>query len=274
MRGGVSCSVHQVTLETGMESRQQLILRRYGDNWAEDPAVSGREFRLLQVLSEERLPVPKPYLHDEATATLVMARLPGRATLQPRNLPSYLTQLAESLAHVHRQPTEGLQFLPRVRKRDERLLGYGPRTDDPLYLEVWAEVQRLAPAIPDGKSLVHGDFWPGNTIWFRDRLSGVIDWEMAGLGNPARDVATCRCDLSNLFDLSAADTFTKLYEQHTGEPARDLRFWDLFICTGALRYMEDWSRGYRDLGRKELTAEEAKRRVAAFARAALAAPQD
>ncbi|MDQ3811321.1 MAG: phosphotransferase, partial [Chloroflexota bacterium] len=119
------------------------------------------------------------------------------------------------------------------------------------------------------RKLLHGDFWPGNTIWFRQRLTGVIDWELARLGDAARDVATCRCDLAVLFDLATADLFARLYEAATGAAVPNLPFWDVYSSTSALWYMSDWVRAYQMLGRRDLTADQARGRVAVFAEAAL-----
>jgi hypothetical protein len=93
---------------------------------------------------------------------------------------------------------------------------------------------------------------------------------MAALGFPAKDVATCRCDLTNLFDLATAEAFTRLYEEHMGERIDDLPFWDLQVVTGALQYIHHWAEGYRALGRADLSGARAKQTVDLFARAALA----
>ena len=100
--------------------------------------------------------------------------------------------------------------------------------------------------------LLHGDFWPGNTVWYRERLSGVIDWEMAHRGDPARDVATCRGDLAILFGRAAADDFTRRYEAARGAPVHGLAFWNLYTVRGAMRYMDEWAVGYRALDRPDL----------------------
>jgi aminoglycoside phosphotransferase (APT) family kinase protein len=36
-------------------------------------------------------------------------------------------------------------------------------------------------------SLLHGDYWPDNTLWRDGRLVCVIDWEDAALGDPLAD---------------------------------------------------------------------------------------
>lgn len=38
-------------------------------------------------------------------------------------------------------------------------------------------------------ALVHGDFGLHNVLWTQDRISGVIDFDHAAVGDPAMDVA-------------------------------------------------------------------------------------
>ena len=67
---------------------------------------------------------------------------------------------------------------------------------------MWAAAQRgwrRVSQLPERRALVHGDYWPGNLLWRRGRLIGVIDWEQPRLGDPTKDVATCRGDLNILF---------------------------------------------------------------------------
>jgi len=275
LRGGVSCSVHALLLESAADTRQNVVVRRYGEDWNNDPDVCEREFKLLQALARLDYPAPRPLLLDRdgaifATPTLVMTRLSGRADLQPRNIDGFLEQLAQALANLHRLPTSGSDFLPRHTDRVESAIERRAQREDPLESTVWQRVHALWPTVARDTRVIHGDFWPGNTVWYRTRLSGVVDWEMAALGTPARDVATCRCDLANLFDPDTADAFARRYERAAGASVSDLAFWDLLVSTGALRYIDDWSVGYRALGRDDLTAPEARRRVERFARAALA----
>ena len=46
-----------------------------------------------------------------------------------------------------------------------------------------------APAKPDRKVIVHGDAGPGNFMFDRERFTGLIDWEMAHVGDPMEDFA-------------------------------------------------------------------------------------
>jgi hypothetical protein len=60
--------------------------------------------------------------------------------------------------------------------------------------------------------LLHGDFWPGNTLWRDGRLVAVIDWEDAAVGDPLADVANARVELLWALGLEAMDDFTRRYE--------------------------------------------------------------
>ena len=56
-------------------------------------------------------------------------------------------------------------------------------------------------------TFVHDDFWPGNTVWYRGRLTGVIDWTYGEVGDPRTDVAQCRLDLALINGAGVSDTF-------------------------------------------------------------------
>jgi aminoglycoside phosphotransferase (APT) family kinase protein len=205
-----------------------------------------------------------------------MSRLPGRALLMPRDPAAYVEQLASTLATLHRLPTAELDFLPDEYQFVAKHIQRGPSSADPIEVEVCAAVASRWPAIdraPHRRSLIHGDFWPGNTIWYRERLIGVIDWEMTRLGDPAKDVATCRCDLSMLFGVEAAEAFTRHYEARTGARVADLTVWDLYVVRGALRYLHHWEEGYHALGRTDLNDQVARGRVTSYVRALLADAQ-
>ena len=79
--------------------------------------------------------------------------------------------------------------------------------------------------------LLHGDYWPGNTLWQRGTLVCVIDWEDAVLGDPLADVANARMELTMAFGPTAAADFTDQYRALV--PALDLTalpHWDLYAA--------------------------------------------
>jgi aminoglycoside phosphotransferase (APT) family kinase protein len=273
LKGGISCSVHALRVERPDGTTTEVVVRRMDPAWGPSAnAIAEREFRLLEVLARHNFPSPRPLLLDRSGERLeapgmIITRLPGRGVLLPRNVPSFVDQLAATMVQLHTLPTDELGFLPPQRDSVDAVIARGPDNDEPFHLEVWAAVRELWPNIKAAgrKDLLHGDYWPGNVVWHRDRLSGVVDWEETKLGHSIRDLATCRCDMSVLLGAEAAARLTAAYPGDKSE----LPFWDLYVSTGALRYMHEWVRGYNDLGRVDLDAQMARERVKNFAAAAL-----
>jgi aminoglycoside phosphotransferase (APT) family kinase protein len=276
LHGGVSSTVHVVHLAGPNGKRQAVVVRRYGAYAQKyDRGACEREFRILELLTEFGQPVPRPLLLETAesafeTPTIVMERVVGRPMLAPRDLADYLRQLAETLLALHQLPTEPFDFLPDTRWSVERALRaeLTPR-GDPLQDAVWQTAHSLWPELKcSQRTLVHGDYWPGNVLWRRGRLISVLDWEISRVGDPTKDVATCRGDLTVLFGLEVADAFVAAY-QTAGGQVENLRFWDLLVSTWAVREMVGWAVAYPLLGRRDITPALACERIRIFARAAL-----
>lgn len=283
LRGGISSGMHAVTLLGPGEARKRIVVRRYGDWWHEhNRSVVKREWTVLTALARAGAPAPRPLWLDEAgdtfgRMTMVTTCLPGRGLLAPRDLGSYVRQLAGAIFQVHQTP---LTATERVLLPDQHadLLKLLDRNAPPERLARWplgAGVWRALKHCPLPKSsapgsLLHGDFWPGNTVWQRGKLTGVVDWEQPRIGNPAQDVGYCQVDLTHLFGLEAAQAFREAYEAAAGHPLPDLPFWELYAVSVALPEAENWVRGYHDLGRTDVTAEVARERLTLFAQAALA----
>ena len=66
-------------------------------------------------------------------------------------------------------------------------------------------------------TFVHRDFHPGNVLWRRGRLSGVVDWANACRGPAGCDLAHCRANLMELSGRESADRFLAAYKSLTGE---------------------------------------------------------
>ena len=193
------------------------------------------------VMAPEVLVVLEPA--DEIGTGFVMRALPGTPDpAQILAMPSpdaLLADLAHALAAVHRVPTAGLaapvmDTAAALAELKARYLCYGG--DRPiLALAVrWLEGHVPAPVAP---RLVHGDFRLGNLLAQHGRLSGVLDWELAHLGDPHEDLAYgcmivwrfARPDRP-AFGLGSIDALVAAYEAAGGgavDPAR-LRFWLIY----------------------------------------------
>jgi aminoglycoside phosphotransferase (APT) family kinase protein len=86
--------------------------------------------------------------------------------------------------------------------------------------------------------LLHRDFHPGNVLWRRSQVSGVVDWLGCCAGPAAADVGHCRI---NLLTLGAEVTgrFTALWERASGTAYHP--WGDLVTIVGFLDDLrDDW----------------------------------
>jgi len=284
LRGGVASGMHAVQLRGPGDATRWVVVRRYG-RWRveNDPLVAQREWATLAALERVAAPTPQPlWLDADGTVfgcpTIVTSRLPGRGLLAPRDPLAYARGLADGLAAIHAAPLEPRELSLLVDQRSE-LADLLERDAPPSGLaqrpggtDAWAMMRcwwpRIHPASPP--RLVHGDFWPGNTLWHYGRLSGIVDWEQVRQGDPAQDVACCRLDLALLLGADAAAEFLRAYEAASGQPVARLAFWDLYMTTWATTGLDVWLKGYHDLGRTDLSIGEARARLARFTEDALA----
>ncbi len=89
-------------------------------------------------------------------------------------------------------------------------------------------------------SVLHGDFWPGNVLWEKGVLSGVIDWEDAALGSALSDLACTRAELAVAYGEAAVGRFTKRYLGQSPLVTTDLPLWGIYVSSAALATMEHW----------------------------------
>lgn len=76
--------------------------------------------------------------------------------------------------------------------------------------------------MPVSPVLVHLDYWHGNILWHRGRISAVVDWDFAGYGDPAIDVAYFRMNMYLRGIKEAADVFLRAYEEGAGKVVKNL----------------------------------------------------
>jgi aminoglycoside phosphotransferase (APT) family kinase protein len=139
----------------------------------------------------------------------VMERLPGRGFLRgvrwdkfvadfPKvciRWPGVLVEVAERLHQVDPAPVlaaaakSGIVASQLAAHRHiefvaAKLGAFGDRRTD----EALAWMTENEPACVDEPSIIHGDLWPANVLMHRGHLTGLVDWTMAGIGDPALDL--------------------------------------------------------------------------------------
>jgi aminoglycoside phosphotransferase (APT) family kinase protein len=253
------------------------------ENYHSDASSVEREYRTLELLAAHDVPAPHPLLLDASGAhfgvpCMVVSRLPGRPVLYPRSWHLFITRLAASLAAVHRLTPEvadlshlaGASGSSRIEERMSGPLHHRLR-ENRLAERAWSVLRERRDSIPPvAPALMHDDFWPGNTVWYRGRLSGIVDWGSACIGDPRTDVAQCRVDLTLMYGGDRAEEFARAYEKLTApEALRDLWFWDAYLSLHAIASLEYYVEGYFDVGLRDQTLSQRQARLEAFLEDAL-----
>ncbi len=213
------------------------------------------EFHLLTAAFEAGVTVPEPLACCEDTAVIgkqfvVMRRVAGVALGQKvaRDLSlggdrEVLTErLGAELARIHAMTptTHVFEFLKPPEESDSLAEFYRqldgleePRSAIEWGLR-WLTLNRLPPEEP---VLLHHDFRTGNYMVDTEGLTGILDWEFAGWGEPHEDLGwfTAMCWRFGQRDkpaggIGSRQAFYRGYEQASGrivDPKR-VYFWEVF----------------------------------------------
>jgi len=229
--------VHAVTVETSTGQRHALVLRRWIDGEADwTRAAVERERVALVGLADSAVPAPRFVAASLGADTdghpsLLMTRVRGRVNLEPKEPGDWLGQMAAALPPIHALGIDAAPAQLWRRVSDLRVPAWSTRP------WLWREARELlAGPAPEGSSFIHADFQHFNLLWWRERLSGVVDWTMTGRGAPDRDVGHCRLNLAVLFSSAWAERFRLAYEAEAGRPIE--RWWDVSeLCEYSDRWM-------------------------------------
>lgn len=210
-----------------------LIVRADGG----DGPLSGTELTLereavvYRALKDSGLPVPRLLGVDPEQGAMVLTRMPGTAEWSDTALDGLLSALGElhaldverlELPGLARRALDDLELWGRI--ATERIHPPSPLVD--LALEV---LRARYPGEPDRLVLCHGDAGPGNVLHCSGRVTALLDWEFAHVGDPVDDLAwvTARAVLFGLKLPDFARRVREHYEPAAGvavDPAR-LTYW-------------------------------------------------
>ncbi|MDE2436662.1 MAG: phosphotransferase family protein [Sphingomonadales bacterium] len=199
---------------------------------------------------------------DGLGAGFVMRAIVGTAEpatiLDTPDADGLLREIAREMAATHRVDLSALDLPlfengPALDQLRERFLGYGG--DRPILALGLSWLERnIPPPVPP--RLVHGDFRMGNLLVENGHLTGVLDWELAHLGDPHEDLAyACmtvwrfsRPDRPAL-GLATVETLAQAYREAGGETFDPVRFhfWlvyrTLWWALGCLQMANTWRSG-------------------------------
>ena len=235
------------------------------------PTDRGIEFRLLQ-RAKAALGVNAPdaialdatgaYVEREA---LVIERLSGSSDLSPLfggadsdKLEAVATSLCEQFAKMHLASVEAID--PDGELRDPLKKGVDTSSWEayvrsqiaylkrnyvntafdalPIFYDAYCSLEQNLPT-PARLTFVHGDAQPSNYLYAGDKISGIIDWELAHIGDPREDLGALYHVQGLMgWDLMGAvkvdGGFLGHYTKLTGIPVsrKDLDFFRLLWLSG------------------------------------------
>jgi aminoglycoside phosphotransferase (APT) family kinase protein len=253
LSGGVSAQVTGIEVEEPGGRRRRLVLHQYGAaNLHSDPRAASTEYRLLELLWERGLPVPRPWFADEDGSigpgpSLLQDLIDGERVDDPPDLVDFTGQLAATLAGLHDAGIARADVPSLADACDDVPRRLGTRPSVPSHFRS-ANAVRAAlaenwpPPQVNRPVALHGDYWPGNVLWRDGRLVGVIDWEDALFGDPLADLAVTRIEIAWAHGAAAMRTLTNQYLAL--RPAVDVStmpLWDLHAALRAATFdIDSW----------------------------------
>jgi aminoglycoside phosphotransferase (APT) family kinase protein len=235
----------------GRVERAELVLRTTpGGPGLVEPYDMAKQFTVMRALAASNVPVPSVRWLEEDELLLgrpffVMDKLEG--TVFEYIVPDYvrgggsekLRRMSENFvgafADLHRWDWHGseLEKLDQGPGSLDRELAWWRSEMDRVKLAPLPAMERLcdwlAANMPEeaGRVVLHGDCKWGNIMWDDETVIGVLDWEMAQIGDPLIDIgyATMLWELGPITAADgsiSADEFLALYEQASGIPVHDI----------------------------------------------------
>jgi aminoglycoside phosphotransferase (APT) family kinase protein len=247
---------------------RSVVVRQYGP-WHrdDDPHPGIVESVVLEHLSANGISAPELILGDEATRimgapAIVTSLVDGHSNLNPVDSESWVAQLVAAIAEVHSLPIHAslrtlIQPLyPRLEKSFSRPEPPAKVAQHPLGTDLWWAAKRLWPAVEKPtSSLVHGDYWAGNTLWKDEKLVAIVDWEEPRIGEPTFDIADLVQDAA-FSGIDIEQTAIDRYERVSGRSLRDYKFWSMVVAIGAMPDPGEWAAGLHLMVGITITPEE------------------
>lgn len=201
---------------------------------------------LDKLSSHSNLPVPKVYLFERDTSILgnqffVMEKIEGnsyvpwskegRVFFEKAAKGPIPEQFVNYLADLHNLDYKTIELDPSMYKGNEQnyidfkikeledIYANFKFMDDPIVTDAieWLKVNK-PKTVP--LCIIHNDYRTGNLMYKDDKITGILDWEAAEIGDPRMDIAyVCakanRMDSPLLSYIIAKDTFFQLYKEKT-----------------------------------------------------------
>jgi aminoglycoside phosphotransferase (APT) family kinase protein len=242
LTGGVSAQVYALEVAYSSGAVAQMVLREHSP--VESHYTAELEFDLLKALHSLDLPVPQPILFDAgctlaANPFVIMTAIPGSSVIPAGNAFEYIDEMARQLFRIHQAPIQNLPTLPSRLDPLPEVFEYLPAASE------WGGLKARLRALTDtgfkgAPCLLHGDYWAQNLLWEQGRITGVLDWEDAAIGDPLSDVAGASVELRYLFGREGMQRFIAAYSALSSVDPTRLALWQVYVAAAAQHFMSTW----------------------------------
>ncbi len=260
LEGGVSSEVFLIVVES-KKGEEKIVLRTEGGQPAENSIKT--EYLLLEKLHQTKVPCAKPIHLDHSKEILdkdfmLMTYLEGTIEIPKIKNFGFLNKMVGILKNIHNVDTKILPTLPCRFDPTYDLFEFLPNAR--INKELKAILKGYDTSYSGKPVLLHGDFWPGNILWTKDEISGVLDWEYAAIGDPVSDLAVASLELKYDYGRRGVDRFLDLYSKNFSIDQSRLSLWLIYVSASTLFFIDEWNleKARKNLMRREamLTIEE------------------
>ncbi len=254
LEGGVSSEVFLIAVES-KKGEEKIVLRTEGGPPAENSIKT--EYLLLEKLHQTKVPCAKPIHLDHSQEILdkdfmLMTYLEGTIEIPKIKNFGFLNKMVGILKNIHNVDTKILPTLPCRFDPTYDLFEFLPNAR--IIKELKAILKGYDTSYSGKPVLLHGDFWPGNILWTKDEISGVLDWEYAAIGDPVSDLAVASLELKYDYGKRGVDRFLDLYSKNFSIDQSRLSLWLIYVSASTLFFIDEWN---LEKARKNLMKREA-----------------
>lgn len=254
LEGGVSSEVFLIVTESN-KGEEKIVLRTEGGPPAENSIKT--EYLLLEKLHQTKVPCAKPIHLDHSKEILdkdfmLMTYLEGTIEIPKIKNFGFLNKMVGILKNIHNVDTKILPTLPCRCDPTYDLFEFLPNAR--INKELKAILKGYDTSYSGKPVLLHGDFWPGNILWTKDEISGVLDWEYAAIGDPVSDLAVASLELKYDYGKRGVDRFLDLYSKNFSIDQSRFSLWLIYVSASTLFFIDEWN---LEKARKNLMKREA-----------------
>ena len=254
LEGGVSSDVFLIEVQIDL-TLKKLVLRTSGSLPAEN--IIETEFELLKVIYGKEIPCAEPLLLDTSCKTMdkefmLMSFLEGSIDIPDGKDLSFIKEMAKKLRIIHQTNIRSLPKLPLRIDPLEDLFEYLPLYKNMDKLKRFLE-QKTDTQYKGKRVFLHGDYWPGNILWKKSQITGIVDWEYAAIGDPISDLAVTSLELRYEYGVEGMKKFLEIYSSFMRIDRFRYSLWLIYVASSTLHFIHEWKlkKEWKSLMKKE-----------------------